>query len=51
MAATPTFGLDQDGVGLGTFSPDANKDDIAATEKVEEQIADGTITDIPTTVG
>jgi basic membrane protein A len=46
-----TFGLDDDGVGLGTFSPDANADDIAATEKVEQQIADGEIADIPTTLG
>ena len=46
-----TFGLDQDGVGLGTFSPDADAMDIEATEKVEQQIADGEITDIPSTVG
>jgi basic membrane protein A len=45
------FGLDQDGVGLGKFSPLANKADIAATEKIEQQIADGTITGIPTTLG
>jgi len=45
------FGLDQKGVGLGTFSPNANKDDIKATEKIEQKIADGEITDIPTTVG
>jgi basic membrane protein A and related proteins len=45
------FGLDQDGVGLGKFSPQANEMDIAATEKVEKQIADGTIADIPTTLG
>ncbi len=45
------FGLNEDGVGLGTFSPDANTDDIAATEKVEQEIADGTITGIPTTTG
>ena len=42
------FGLDQEGVGLGTFSPKANKADIAATKKIEQQIADGTITGIPT---
>src|SRR6188768_1592151 len=35
------FGLDQDGVGLGKFSPQANEMDITATEKVEKQIADG----------
>jgi basic membrane protein A len=45
------FGLDQDGVGLGTFSPNANEADIAKTKAVEQQIADGTITDIPTTLG
>ena len=44
------FGLDQEGVGLGTFSPQANKADIAATKKIEQQIADGTITGIPTTL-
>ena len=44
------FGLDQEGVGLGTTSPKANADDIAATEKVEADIADGKIKDIPTTV-
>src|SRR6185312_14405270 len=32
------FGLDQDGVGLGKFSPKANKPDIVATEKVEHEI-------------
>jgi basic membrane protein A len=46
-----TFGLDQDGVGLGTFSPNADKADIEATQKVEQQIANGDIKDIPTTVG
>jgi basic membrane protein A len=42
------FGLDQDGVGLGTVSPEAAEEDVAAVEKVEQQIADGEITDIPT---
>lgn len=45
------FGIDQEGVGLGTLSPDANADDVEATEEVEQQIADGEITDIPTSVG
>jgi basic membrane protein A and related proteins len=45
------FGLDQDGVGLGKFSPKASKKDIAATKKVEQEIADGQISGIPTTVG
>jgi len=44
------FGIDQEGVGLGTLSPKANADDVAATEKVEKKLADGQITDIPTTV-
>ncbi|HEU5277711.1 MAG TPA: BMP family ABC transporter substrate-binding protein [Gaiellaceae bacterium] len=44
------FGIDQDGVGLGTLSPKANEDDVAAVEKVEQQLADGEITGIPTTV-
>ena len=44
------FGIDQDGVGLGTLSPDANDDDVAAVEKVEQELADGEITGIPTTV-
>src|SRR6476620_972608 len=45
------FGLDQEGVGLGKFSPEASKAAIEATEKVEQKIADGQINDIPTTVG
>jgi basic membrane protein A len=44
------FGLDQEGVGLGTTSPKANADDIKATKKIEAEIADGKITDIPKTV-
>jgi len=44
------FGIDQDGVGLGTLSPNANKQDVAATEKVEKQLASGEITGIPTTL-
>ena len=45
------FGLDQEGVGLGKFSPKASQAAIEATEKVEQKIADGQINDIPTTVG
>ncbi len=45
------FGLDQNGVGLGTFSAKADKAAIAATQKIEQKIADGAITNIPTTVG
>ena len=44
------FGIDQEGVGLGTLSPKANKDDVAAVEKVEQKLASGEITGIPTTV-
>src|SRR6187455_645180 len=44
------FGIDQEGVGLGTLSPKADKDDVAATEKVEQQLASGEITGIPTMV-
>ena len=40
------------GVGLGKFSPKAsNRRTIEATEKMEQEIADGKINDIPTTVG
>jgi basic membrane protein A len=42
------FGLDQAGVGLGTVSSEVPAEDIAAVEKVERQIADGQIADIPT---
>ncbi len=45
------FGLNEEGVGLGTFSPNANADDIAKTKEVEQKVADGTIDGIPTTVG
>jgi len=44
------FGIDQDGVGLGKVSPKANKQDVAATRKVEQKLADGAITGIPTTL-
>jgi basic membrane protein A len=44
------FGIDQEGVGLGTLSPKANADDVAATEKVEQKLASGEISGIPTTV-
>jgi basic membrane protein A and related proteins len=44
------FGLDQDGVGLGTTSPNANADDVATVEGIKKQIADGDITNIPTTL-
>ena len=44
------FGIDQEGVGLGTLSPKANKQDVAATEKAEQKLASGEISGIPTTV-
>jgi basic membrane protein A len=44
------FGIDQDGVGLGTLSPNADADDVAAVEEVEQKLAEGEITGIPTTV-
>jgi basic membrane protein A len=44
------FGIDQDGVGLGTLSPTADEDAVADVEEVEEKLADGEISDIPTTV-
>jgi basic membrane protein A and related proteins len=44
------FGIDQEGVGLGTLSPEANADDVSAVEEVEEQLASGEISDIPTTL-
>jgi len=44
------FGLDQQGVGLGTVSKRANADDVAATEALEARIAAGAVKDIPTTV-
>jgi basic membrane protein A len=46
-----TFGLAEDGVGLGTVSPEVPEEDVEAVEEIEQQIADGEITDIPTAVG
>jgi basic membrane protein A len=45
------FGLDQEGVGLGKVSPKAAQEDVDAVDKVESEIANGDIADIPTTVG
>jgi basic membrane protein A and related proteins len=45
------FGIDQDGVGLGTLSPKADADAVADVEVVEQRLADGEVTDIPTTLG
>jgi basic membrane protein A and related proteins len=44
------YGLEQDGVGLGPFSPKAPKDIPAKVKKIEQQIKDGTIKNIPTEV-
>ncbi len=41
------FGLDQDGVGLGTVSDQVPQEDIDAVAEIEQKIADGEITDIP----
>jgi len=45
------FGIQDEGVGLGTLSPKANADDVAAVKALEEKLAGGQIADIPTTVG
>jgi basic membrane protein A len=45
-----TFGLAEEGVGLGTVSPEVPQEDVAAVEEIEQQIADGEIAEIPTTV-
>jgi basic membrane protein A len=44
------YGLDQEGVGLGKFSPKTPAGIEAKTKKIEQQIKDGTITSIPTVV-
>ena len=44
------FGLAQNGVGLGKISPKVPKADVAAVEKVRQQIVAGKISGIPTTV-
>jgi basic membrane protein A and related proteins len=46
-----TFGLDQDGVGLGTVSGKVPQEDLDKVDEVEQDIADGKISDIPTTLG
>jgi basic membrane protein A and related proteins len=45
------FGLDQDGVGLGKVSAKVPQEDLDSVDEVEQKIADGEISDIPTTVG
>jgi basic membrane protein A len=44
------FGLDQDGVGLGTVSDQVSEEDLDAVAEAEEQIASGEIADIPDTL-
>lgn len=44
------FGLDQDGVGLGTVSDQVPQEDLDAVAEVEEQIASGELADIPDTL-
>ena len=44
-----TFGLSQDGVGLGTFSPKVPQEDRTAIDEVAKKIAAGDVT-IPTSV-
>ena len=45
------FGVKEDGVSLGKLSPDVPDEDLVQIEQIREQIADGTITGIPTEVG
>jgi basic membrane protein A len=44
------FGLKEEGVGLGKVSSEVNDEDLQAVEDVEQKIAAGEISDIPTTV-
>ena len=46
-----TFGLKEEGVGLGKVSPDVPDEDVNQVEQIKQQIADGEITGIPTEVG
>lgn len=46
-----TFGLKEDGVGIGKVSSKVPKEDVDAVEQIKQQIASGEITGIPTTVG
>jgi basic membrane protein A len=46
-----TFGLKEEGVGLGKVSSTVPQEDLDKVDEVEQQIADGEITGIPTTVG
>jgi basic membrane protein A and related proteins len=44
------FGLKDNGVGLGKISPKVPKSDVAAVEKIRNEIASGKLSGIPTTV-
>jgi basic membrane protein A len=46
-----TFGLKEDGVGLGKVSPKVPKADVDKVDGIKQQIADGELTGIPTEVG
>ena len=46
-----TFGLKEDGVGLGKVSPDVPDEDVDQVEQIKQQIVGGEITGIPTEVG
>jgi basic membrane protein A len=46
-----TFGLKEEGVGLGKVSPEVAAEDLDQVEAVEQQIVDGEISGIPTEVG
>ena len=45
-----TFGLKEDGVGLGKVSPNVPQEDVDKVDEIKQQIADGEITGIPTEV-
>jgi basic membrane protein A and related proteins len=44
------FGLKDNGVGLGKISPKVPKSDVAAVDKIRNEIASGKLRGIPTTV-
>jgi basic membrane protein A len=46
-----TFGLKEEGVGLGTVSPEVADEDVEQVEAIKQQIVDGEVTAIPTEVG
>jgi basic membrane protein A len=46
-----TFGLKEEGVGLGKVSPKVPEEDVAKVDAIKQDIAAGEITGIPTTVG